>query len=199
MIEALVLALPDFEKIFELNCNASRVGIGGVLSQEGRLVHFSALKYINEQHKLSIQHAKWVAYLQEFTFLLRHQSKSLTRVADALSRRVALLTTVSTRVAGFDTFRDLYTGDPSIGKIFKEVTEGRRSGFSFAWWIFIPSPTIVYPRLFLERAHYTKIEWRGALWARKDYWPKLTSDLARYVARCFVCQRAKGTLINGGL
>ena len=29
-----------------------------------------AFKYINGQHKLSHRHAKWVAFLQEFTFIL---------------------------------------------------------------------------------------------------------------------------------
>jgi hypothetical protein len=118
MIEAPVLTLPNFEKVFEVNCDAFGVGIGGVLSQEGHPIAFSseklsrskknystydlefyaivqslkhwphylvhkkfilitdheALKYINGQHKLSRRHAKWVAYLQEFTFSLRHQA-----------------------------------------------------------------------------------------------------------------------------
>lgn len=32
-----------------------------------------------------------------------------------------------------------------------------------------------------------------------NYWPKLTSDVARYVTGCFVCNRTKETLTNAGL
>ena len=44
MISALVMRLPDFLKIFEVACDASGIGIGGILAQEGHLVAYFSEK-----------------------------------------------------------------------------------------------------------------------------------------------------------
>jgi len=38
-----------------------------------------------------------------------------------------------------------------------------------------------------------------ALISSDYYWPKLTNDVARFVERCYVCQKSKGVLTNAGL
>nr|GEY27436.1 transposon Ty3-I Gag-Pol polyprotein [Tanacetum cinerariifolium] len=53
-----------------------------------------ALKYIQGQHKLQPRHAKWVEFLQAFTFTIKHKSGKLNKGADALSRHLGLEKTV---------------------------------------------------------------------------------------------------------
>jgi len=154
-----------------------------------------ALENINDQHKLSRRHAKWVAYLQEFTFALRHQVGSLNRVADALSHRTLLLTTMSTRVVGFDTFTDMYVADPSFGKIIQEVIDGHRSDFILHNGYLFCGLQLCIPDCSLRQQIISELHNEGhfgrdktlALISSDYYLPKLTSDVAHFVERCYVC------------
>lgn len=50
-----------------------------------------SLWHLQPQKHLRAKHARWVDYLKQFSFVLKHKAGSKNRVADALSRKVALL------------------------------------------------------------------------------------------------------------
>ncbi|XP_054806284.1 uncharacterized protein LOC129308952 [Prosopis cineraria] len=158
LTEAPVLALPNFDQVFEVSCDTSNTGISAVLSQDGHPIAFfseklndaklrystydkkfyaivralqywshyllnkefilfsdhEALKYLNSQQKISRKHARWSKLLQSYPFLIKHKAGTLNSIADALSRRHVLLTTLQTKVVGFDFVKELYQDDPDF-------------------------------------------------------------------------------------
>ncbi|KAK8918703.1 hypothetical protein KSP39_PZI020995 [Platanthera zijinensis] len=174
-----ILILPDFEKPFELETDASLVGIGGVLLQDKHPVAFfseklsearrkwstyvvelyavvraikhwehylfqqefviqtdhQAIWYLNSNKLLNRMHARWVEYLQRFTFVIKHRAGEQNKVTDALSRRSALLITMNTKVIGFDSLKDQYADDEDFAQIWQQVKAN-------------PSYTVLDPRRF---------------------------------------------------
>ena len=257
MGQALVLKLPDFSKIFEVACDASHVGIGGVLSQEGHPIAFfseklndtrrrysvydmefyaliqtlkhwrpylihrefilytdhDSLKHLHSQNKLNARHARWMDYLWQFEFVIKHKSGTENKVANALSRRPHLLHVFSTNVAGFENLKIEYANDEDFGKIWSDLSTYQhtssndyllRNGFLFY------KSRLCVPRGSFREFLITELHGGGlaghfgqdktfAIVADRFYWPRMRRDVHTVVDRCRICQLNKGTKQQAGL
>ncbi|KAL0378818.1 UNVERIFIED_CONTAM: Transposon Ty3-G Gag-Pol polyprotein [Sesamum radiatum] len=236
LTHAPLLALPDFGKTFEIECDASGIGIGGVLMQGGRPVaYFSeklsgptlnyptydkelyalvrvletwqhylwskefvihsdheALKYIKSQSKLSRRHAKWVEFIESFPYVIKHKKGKDNIVADALSRRYALLSVLDAKILGFEFIKDLYANDVEFGEAFGNCSPSigwdkfyLHDGFLFrANQLCVPNCSI---RLLLMKeahsgglmGHFGISKTLGVL-SEHFYWPKMRRDVEKF-------------------
>jgi hypothetical protein len=146
LTHAPLLQLPDFGKTFELKCDASGIGIGGILLQEDKpmtyfseklsgpylnystydkefytLVHiletrqhylwpkefvihagYESLKQIRGQGKPNKRHAKWVEFIETFSYIIKHKKGKDNVIVDALSRRYTLLSQIDHTFFGLE-------------------------------------------------------------------------------------------------
>uniref|UniRef100_A0A2N9H7E7 RNA-directed DNA polymerase n=1 Tax=Fagus sylvatica TaxID=28930 RepID=A0A2N9H7E7_FAGSY len=254
LTNAPLLVLPNFAKTFEIECDASGIGIGAVLMQEGRPVaYFSeklsgaalnyptydkemyalvralenwqhylwpkefvihtdheSLKHLKGQQRLNRRHAKWVEFIETFPYVIRYKQGKENVVADALSRRYALLSILDTKLLGFEYIKDLYAQDSDFGEVFnacEKVAFGkfyRHDGFLFREnKLCVPMCSL--RELFVREAHGGGL--MGHFGVAKTlgilhdhfFWPHMKRDVERICEKCITCKQAKSKLKPHGL
>ena len=66
------------------------------------------------KNTLNQKHFKWVEYMHNFTFVLKHISGSINKVEDALRRRCLILQELQVNVWGFDHLKAMYKNDANF-------------------------------------------------------------------------------------
>jgi hypothetical protein len=73
-----------------------------------------ALQFITRQENLNQRHAKWVKFMHNSNFVIKHISVSANKVADALSRRCLILQVFEVETLGFEHLKEMYQEDPEF-------------------------------------------------------------------------------------
>ena len=254
LCSAPVLALPNFNKTFEIECDASGIGIGAVLMQDRRPIAFfseklsgaalnyptydkelyalvrsletwqhylwpkefvihtdhESLKHLKGQGKLNKRHARWMEYIETFPYVIRYKQGKENIVADALSRRHVLLTSMSAKMLGFECVKDMYANDADFSDVYLACDKAAFGKFfKHDGYLFRESklcvPHCSMRELLVREAHGGGL--MGHFGVRKTleilhehfFWPRMRRDVIRICGRCITCRRAKSKVLPHGL
>lgn len=70
------------------------------------------------------RHARQLEFIETFPYIIKYKKGKQNIVVDALSRRYALITTMESKVLGFEFIKGLYEADPDFGEAYKECGKG---------------------------------------------------------------------------
>nr|KYP33065.1 Transposon Ty3-I Gag-Pol polyprotein [Cajanus cajan] len=250
LTNAPILALPNFDQTFELECDASGLGVGVVLLQGGHpIAYFSeklhgatlnyltydkelytiiialqvwehylvtkefvihtdhkSLKYLRRQGKLNKRHAKWVKYLEQFPYIIKYKKGKSNVVADALSRRHTLLSTLGTQILGFDDVKELYELDLDFQATYAKCLQKPFDGFYLLEGYLFRMGKLCIPqgsirKLLVKESHegglmgHFGVDKTLSFLKEKFYWPHIRIDVQRHCSKCITCLKAKSRVM----
>ncbi|XP_033141136.1 uncharacterized protein LOC103847683 [Brassica rapa] len=210
LTNAPLLILPDFNKTFEIECDASGIGIGAVLMQEKRPIAYFSEKlggatlnyatYDKELYALVRALQTWQHYLwpKEFVIHTDHESLKYLKSQNKLSKRHARW------VEFIETFPYVIKYKQGKENIVADALSRRYDGFLF-YDNRLCVPNCSLRDLFVRESHGGSL--MGHFGVAKTlktlqdhfYWPRMKRDVERLCERCATCKQAKSKVQNHGL
>jgi hypothetical protein len=83
-----------------------------------------SLKHLKGQLKLNRRHEKWCEFIESFPYIVKYKKGKDNVVADALSRRHALLTQLDAKILGLESIKELYLTDPYFAEPYSKCYDG---------------------------------------------------------------------------
>ena len=168
-----------------------------------------ALKYLKSQARLNRRHARWVEFMETFPYVVKYKKGKDNIIADALSRRYVLLSSLDAKILGFALIKELYASDPFFGDIYDHcMTKGPMNAFFVDDGYLFKKGKLCIPlssirRLLTREVHESRGH-RGldkTLEGLKEhyYWPNMSRYVQKFVNSCVVCHKAKSRLNPFGL
>ncbi|XP_051133023.1 uncharacterized protein LOC127252761, partial [Andrographis paniculata] len=210
---APVLALPDFSKPFELDCDASGVGIGAVLSQEKKPVAFFSEKihgaalnystYDKELYSLVRALQTWQHYLRPREFVVYTDHESLKHIKSQSK--------LSTRHIRWISFIDTF---PYVVKYKKGKENIVADALSRRYHVYegylLRENKLCVPKCSLRElliweshsgglmGHFGRNKTLNLL-QEHFFWPRMKAEVEAAIRRCTTCLSSKSTVHPHGL
>ncbi|GKB02407.1 putative nucleotidyltransferase, ribonuclease H [Tanacetum coccineum] len=215
-----ILILPDFSKVFELHTDASKVAIGGVLSQGGRPVAYFSEKLTGPKSRYTtydlefyavvqaVKHWRHYLFHKEFVLFTGHDSLRHIRTQDKVSHKHGRWLTF------LEKFTFVVKHKTGVSNRAADALS-RRSGLLVTMQVDVPGLDVIRDMVTVDP--YFSVVLQGVQAGEKpDFFlhdgfhfkgnqlciPDSSlrlKEVDRFVKRCRVCQVSKGTATNVGL
>jgi len=167
-----------------------------------------SMKYLFDQQNLNARQARWLAFLSEYDFEIKHIKGKENKVVDALSRNAILSVVSSYKTHLEERIKGKEESDKNYQNLKSKIAgneyeiEGSDYNLTDAGLImytnilYVPNvPEIKW--LILKEVHESPYsghkEYQKMITIlRKDFfWPNMKNEVAEFLARCMECQQVK--------
>ena len=170
-----------------------------------------SLKYLFDQQNLNARQARWLAFLSEYEFEIKHIKGKENKVADALSRHENQLYMAAYSSYETDLEKKIKAAaekDEKYQELMQKIYEGSESNEDNRFKssknglllcknrLYVPNSTELKVVIFDEvhkkpYSGHPGYQKTVTMLRKNFYWPKMKGEVAEYLARCLECQLVK--------